>query len=415
MSWKYRKQLNDYMTAVSDESEGELWVYGDIVDSAWWDDDVSPITVRDALDEMGSVSTLNIRVNSYGGSVYAGNAIINILDSYRKKTGAKIVAYIEGIAASMGSGVPMVADKIYMAENAMYMLHKPFAVVVGNTSDFEKEIEVLERAEETLLTNYMRHYNGTKDELKELLKNETWMTASEALECGLCDEVIEAVPVAASAHGILINGERYIENSVVAKFKMNVPMAAIHKPEQRPKDGGGKQVFVYDKELEQYGIGEDAFKQLNLSAETIMNVISAVQTFNCLETEVIEMKEFISQDSANEFLGNELSADQILAFAKAGMELDNQMSAKAKAYDKLVTAAIDEAIKNGIRAKGENFNETKWKKLLNGLEYDEILDQSREWDEEAQKALNAGKRISEPWKGKMESDFGAVNPNDYNF
>lgn len=410
MSWKYRKQLNDYMTAVSDESEGELWVYGDIVDSAWWDDDVSPITVRDALDEMGSVSTLNIRVNSYGGSVYAGNAIINILDSYRKKTGAKIVAYIEGIAASMGSGVPMVADKIYMAENAMYMLHKPFAVVIGNTSDLEKEIDVLERAEETLLTNYMRHYNGTKDELKELLKNETWMTASEALECGLCDEVIEAVPVAASAHGIVINGERYIENSVVAKFKRNVPMAAIPKPKQTPKDGGGKQVFEYDKELEQYGISEEAFKQLNLSAETVMNVISVIPISDAIRTD-----EFISQNRANEFLGSELNADQILTFAKSGMELDDQMNVKAKAYDKLITAAIDEAIKNGIRAKGDNFNETKWKKLLNGLDYDEILDQSREWDEEAQKALNVGKRISEPWKGKTESDFGAVNPNDYNF
>lgn len=412
MPWKYRKQLNNYMTAVSDDSEGEIWVYGDIVDDAWWDNEVSPVTVRDALDEMGPVSTLNIRVNSYGGSVYAGNAIINILDSYRKKTGARIVAYIEGIAASMGSGVPMVADEIYMAENAMYMLHKPFAVVIGNSSDLEKEIEVLEKAEETLLTNYMRHYNGTKDELKELLKNETWMTASEALECGLCDKVIEAVPVAASAHGIVINGESYIENAVVAKFKRNVPLAVTVNPKKNvsQNDGGDKNVFVYDKELEKYGISEETFKQFNVSSDVVLNIISALPISDSIQT-----NEFISQDVANETLGKELNADELLAFAKAGMELDDQANAKAKAYDKLVSSAIDEAIKNGIRAKGENFNETKWKKLLNGLEYDEILDQSREWEEDAQKALNAGKKVSEPWKGKMESDFGAVNPNDYNF
>lgn len=236
--WKYRKKLNDFMTAVSADSEGEIWVYGDIVDDAWWDNEVSPITIRDSLDEMGPVSSLNIRVNSYGGSVYAGNAIINILDGYRRKNGTKINAYIEGIAASMGSGIPMVADKIYMAENAMYMIHKPFTLVYGNSSELEKNIEILEKAEETLIANYMRHFKGTEDELRQMLADETWLTAKESLEYGFCDEIIPAVAVAASARGgIFINQQEFRKNAekIVAMFPLGTPLASVSEKNEKER------------------------------------------------------------------------------------------------------------------------------------------------------------------------------------
>lgn len=126
---KYKKKINDYMTLLSNDinaSEGEILIYGDIVNQAYFDGEISPTVVRDSLAEMGIVNVLNIHVNSYGGSVPDGNAIIAILDDYRRKHGTTINAYIEGIAASMGSGIPMIKvpyqfnDVLYVRETWGY-------------------------------------------------------------------------------------------------------------------------------------------------------------------------------------------------------------------------------------------------------------------------------------------------------
>lgn len=361
--WRFRNKINDYMTAVATDSEGELWIYGDIVDTAWWDDEVSPVTTRDTLNSMGSVDTLNLRVNSNGGSVVAGNAIINIIDSYKQKAGARVVAYIEGLAASMGSGIPMVADKIYMAENAMYMLHKPLTFAYGNADDLEKGIETLDKVEDTLVVNYMRHFKGTEDELRQLMADETWLTATEALEYGLCDEIIPAVKVVASAKGVVIDGLEFKQNTETlnSKFTPNQP---ANTPVDHPT------------------------------------------------------AEFISAQAAKNALGREMTPDEIFAFAKLGMETDpkadDETKTKAQAYDKLVNAAIEDAIKNGVRAKGEAFNETKWRKILSSLDYSEVLDQSDEWIKDAKSALNAGKRASDIEAG-MNGQEVIINVNDYTF
>lgn len=406
--WKYRKKLNDFMTAVADTSDGEIWVYGDIVDDVWWDNEVSPVTIRNSLDEMGPVSSLNIRVNSYGGSVYAGNAIINILDGYRRKTGAKINAYIEGIAASMGSGIPMVADKIYMAENAMYMLHKPFTLVYGNSDELEKNVEILEKAEDTLVTNYMRHFKGTEDELRQMLSDETWLTASEALEYGLCDEIIPAVAVAASARGgIFINRQEFQKNAekIVAMFPIGTPLASAGSTGE-----GDEKMHEYDEKLKDYGISEEVFYSFDIEASAVMAVIE-----NAVIQPQEKLKEYLSADSVKNALGEDMDVERLLALAKAGMEADSEANVKAKAYDKMVSTAIENALKSGVRAKGENFNDTKWKKILSSLDYDEIVDQQKEWEDEAKVALKAGVRASQPWTQERHNRDNQVNADDYGF
>lgn len=415
MKWKYRNQINNFLTAVSNDSEGEIWVYGDITSDKWSDDDVTPTSIRDALDSMGPVGTLNLRINSYGGSVYAGNAIINIIDSFRKKNNVTVNAYIEGIAASMGSGIPMVADKIYMAENAMMMLHKPFTIVMGNSNDLQQQIEILQKVEDTLVKNYMRHFNGTEDELRDMLADETWLTADEALEYGLCDEVVEAVEVAASAKGLVINGKEFRQDvdKIAAKFIPGTPIAKVGLPvppaEPKNKPKGVSKVFEYNDKLKDYGIDEETFKTFNMEADAVLAILDhAVVPSAMADGEIV-----VSKSDITNALGKEMSIEEVLNLAKAGMEIDNAAADKAKAYDKLVNSAIDDAIKNGIRAKGENFNEAKWKKILNGLDYDEILDQSKEWDEEAKAVFHAGKRVSEPWKPAGPADNNLVNPDDY--
>lgn len=430
---KFKKQLYDFMSLSANEKEGDLWIYGDIVDDKWYDTDVTPKVIRDALDEMGTVGTLNIRVNSYGGSCVAGNAIVNIIDNYKRKTGAKVNAYIEGIAASMGSGIPMVADYIYMAENAIFMVHKPFSLAVGNADDMLKEAEVLDKVEDTLVKNYMRHFNGTEDEMRQLMADESWLTADEALEYGLCDEIVSSVAVAASANGIRINGKEFAEEKLRNKFK------------ETGKEGDT--MFVYDNALAKYGIDEEKFKTLNLAADVIQSVIDSVsvppsendfaysdslaeygineETFNNygVSSETItEIADTISTKVNEGMIGKAKDAgieteniDEVINLAKIGAEVDGNEHDKAKAYDKMVNSAIEDAIKSGVKAKGDDFNDSKWKKILSSLEYDEIIDQKNEWEAEAKLVLKAGKRVSQEKNYGKQQDTSAVNPDDYKF
>lgn len=394
MSKRFRKQLFDFMELSGNGNEGELWLYGDITDEQWYDNDVTPTLIRDSLNEIGMVQTLILRINSYGGSCVAGNAIVNIIDSYKRKTGAKVVAYIDGIAASMGSGIAMAADYIYMAENAIFMVHKPFAVAIGNANDMEHEKEVLDKVEDTLVANYMRHFNGTEDEMRQLMADESWLTADEALTYGLCDEIIEPVQIAASAKGICINGKDFREDKLKEQFK-----------ETNKKES--EFVFEYDDKLKDFGIEKEFFDSLGIDSDTVCTIIA-----NAVIKPENQVAEYISADNVKDALGADLDAKTVLDLAKAGMEMDHDADAKAKAYDRLVSSAIEDAIKSGIRAKGENFNDTKWKKILATLDYEEIIDQKNEWEAEAKLVLKAGKRVSQAYEPDNRYDNSAVNIDD---
>lgn len=136
----FRRKINDYISLVKNKTEtGEILIYGDIMDNKWYDEAVTPKSVLDALNGIGKASQLDVRVNSHGGSVFAGNAIFNIIDNYREKNKCNVTAYIDGIGASMGSGIPMVANKIIMHENSMLMVHRPLSFACGNVDDLEEE------------------------------------------------------------------------------------------------------------------------------------------------------------------------------------------------------------------------------------------------------------------------------------
>lgn len=391
MPKKFRKQLYDFMTLSANDSEGDLWIYGDITDDKWYDNDVTPNTIRQSLNEMGNVGTLNLRINSYGGSCVAGNAIVNLIDTYKRKTGAKVHAYIDGIAASMGSGIPMAADYIYMAENAIFMVHKPFSIAAGNADDMEKEKEILDKVEDTLVKNYMRHFNGTEDEIRQLMADESWLTADEALEYGLCDEIVPAIAVAASAKGIKIN---------------NVDFSDI-KLKDRFKETEVKNVFEYDEKLMDYGISKDYFDSLNIGAEIVMPIVETVYK------QGLEDKENQIRENFRNVFGEDFTDEQIIDFVKSGMDADPIANTKAKEYDKLVNSAIDDAIKSGIKAKGDSFNDSKWKKILNTLDYNEIIDQKNEWEAEAKLVLKAGKRVSQMNNPENTDSSSAVNLDDF--
>ncbi|WP_420871651.1 head maturation protease, ClpP-related [Bacillus thuringiensis] len=209
------KQMNKFwemkMSADSSNS-ADIFIYGDIVRWVWEDyfpEDVSSNTFKDDLDALGDVSTINLHVNSPGGSVFEGIAIYNMLKRHK----AKVNVYVDALAASIASVIAMAGDTIYMPKNSMLMIHNPWTWTEGNATELRKAADDLDRIGNSSKQTYLQKAGEklTDEKLQEMLNAETWLSADEAYEYGLCDVVEEANQMAAS-----------LDKDVLSKYK-NVP------------------------------------------------------------------------------------------------------------------------------------------------------------------------------------------------
>jgi ATP-dependent Clp protease protease subunit len=185
---------------------GEIYIYGDIVSYKWDDSDVTAKSFKDDLDALDDIDTLNIYINSAGGSVFQGQAIYSILKRHK----AHKNVYIDGIAASIASVIAMAGDAIFMPKNAMVMIHRPWTIAIGNVDDMLAAAEALEKIGIAIKAIYMERFNQGEDKLQELLDAETWLTADECLEYGLCDEVTGEKQIAASLNSEVLSKYRNV-------------------------------------------------------------------------------------------------------------------------------------------------------------------------------------------------------------
>jgi ATP-dependent Clp protease protease subunit len=145
------------------------------------------------LKALGPIAELTVRINSPGGSVFDGVAIYNAL----KRHDARVVIWIDGIAASIASMIAMAGNEIVMPENAMLMLHDPSALVLGTATDMRSMAEALDKIKAGMVAAY-RDKSGRDDaEIEALMAGETWLSAQEAVALGLADRVEEPARMAA--------------------------------------------------------------------------------------------------------------------------------------------------------------------------------------------------------------------------
>jgi len=353
------KIINKYISAKASGKTGELYIFGQITDTKWYDDDNTPTSIKQALEDMGDIDTLEIRVNSEGGSVFAGLAIIGVIDNFKSKKNCKTVSIVEGLAASMASVIACAADKVVMKENAFMMLHPASSFAWGNSEDLRHTADLLEKVDGQLRDIYMKRFNDSREKLNELVDAETWLTAKEAKGYGLCDEIQESVKLAACANGVIFNNVNF-DKKILDKIKDKIK---ITESEDDVKD-----VLIYDVKLAEFGISEEDFKALTSVNDLVDRVVERAR------------EGFVPEQS----------------FANVKAELEAKKADYKNLSDRFEAVrqeAIENAIKNGVRAN-DKFDEVKWRKRLSNMEYDEIRDISDEWFENAKAALKAGVRIT---------------------
>lgn len=187
-----------------DEKSADLFIYGAIVSGYKWNDaDVTLSEFKQALEDLpDTVKTLNMYVNSPGGSVFTTIAMMNQLE--RMKSRMSIDAYVDGIAASAASFLIMKADNIYMYENTFLMIHKPMISLWGaNAVDCRESADWLDKTEsKTCIPAYMGKGTEllTEAKVKELLDGkDNWLDADEAsqyFEITVLEETKDAIACA---------------------------------------------------------------------------------------------------------------------------------------------------------------------------------------------------------------------------
>lgn len=185
------------MKASADNKSADVFIYGEITKYAWEEyGEVSSITFKNELDALGeSIETINLYINSPGGSVFETMAIIAMLQRHP----AEIISHIDALAASCASVLPMISKRVIMYNNSMMMIHNAWTYAWGNANELRKAADDIERINTSMIQFYLDRA-GNKldaDTLKQLLDAETWLTAEEAMKYGLCDEIISANNAAA--------------------------------------------------------------------------------------------------------------------------------------------------------------------------------------------------------------------------
>ena len=191
--WEFKAKAND-------PTEADLYLY---IEIASWGGGYcahSAQSFKSELDALGDINVLNVYINSPGGDVFEGNSIYNMLK--RKAKECEINMYVDGMAASIASVILMAGTKISIPKNAMVMIHKARGGCFGDEEEHRNCANLIEKINNNMKQVYLDRSNG-----------DTWLSAQECFDYGLCDEITDEIQLVAK-----------YDTKVLEQYK-NVPKA----------------------------------------------------------------------------------------------------------------------------------------------------------------------------------------------
>lgn len=401
--WKFNNWINK-----DNKKEAEILLYGVIGEDGYWDDVTSKQFAED-LKAVEDAVKINVRINSPGGDVFAGQAIYSML----KRCKSEVIVYIDGLAASIASIVAMSGDKIIMPKNAMMMIHKPWTITAGNANDMREEADTLDKIEESLISVYTDKTGLSAEEIKTLLEDETWLTASDALEKGFIDEIEETEVKAQIINDSLeINGQTFniknykkFNSSWYKKGDKGADVGEDEADENVPKSNKNSNSVKNSKNTKgktnmnlkarclNLGFDYDALVSAGMTDEAIKAMCDKVENSNNAASESKADKERVS---AIIKLGEEYNAkDKALQFIKDNKTVDQFKDELLKANNNNNQNPIKNDFGVGLTVEeAQNFSFTN---LINAL--------ANPSDRDAQKAAENEFKMCE----KAAEKYGAKN------
>lgn len=130
---------------------------------------------------------INLRINSPGGDVFAAKAMVENMRAHN----SKIVAIIDGLAASAATTLAIGADEVKMAKGGQFMIHNAWSFAGGDYRDFAKMSEVLKQINDSIVQEYADKTSKDSTQIEQWMNDETWFTADQALANGFIDSLVE--------------------------------------------------------------------------------------------------------------------------------------------------------------------------------------------------------------------------------
>ena len=164
----------------------ELLLYGDISDTSWWGDEVTP---KQFANDLGAVGEITVRINSGGGDVFAAQTIGNLLEQHA----AHVTARIDGLCASAATVVSSHCNKVIAANDSAYMVHPVKMGLCGyvDAVKLQEYLNALAVIKENIIGLYVKKTGRDKGEVTGWMDATSWWTAAKAKENGFVDELTD--------------------------------------------------------------------------------------------------------------------------------------------------------------------------------------------------------------------------------
>ncbi|WP_256562782.1 head maturation protease, ClpP-related [Pseudomonas sp. PA1(2017)] len=208
----------------------EVYIYGEI---GFWGV-TSGDFIRDLKAVDDGVSEVHVHFDTIGGDLFDGIAIHNAL----RALGERCTGQIDGACFSAGSVAVCGAHKVRMADNAMFMIHNPWTYMAGDSTELRQMADMMDKASEGIVASYQhRALNIDDAELRRMINDTTWLTASEAKTHGFVDEVFgEVTPLVNNAAlGKILNRYRNVPEAALRLVGEIEPAAPEPEPAPAPE------------------------------------------------------------------------------------------------------------------------------------------------------------------------------------
>lgn len=193
------------ITENEDEDSAEITMYGEVVKDrprSFWSDKEDTrlyIVLNEFLNDLEKVknrSKITLRINSPGGELYAGLAIMNRLSELK----GDVITIVDGLAASAASIIMQGGKKRKVHKGSMVMAHGASLFLYGsyNAKKLDEVAKQLTAANNAAAEAYVQRTGLKKSEVQKIMTETTWMTGQEAIDKGFADELVDTGSVSMS-------------------------------------------------------------------------------------------------------------------------------------------------------------------------------------------------------------------------
>lgn len=333
----------------SDKSVLNMYVYGEIKSASSFfgseDDVVAGEFVKD-LDKYPDAKTINLYINSPGGSVFAAAAIRNQLRNRK----ALVCTWCEGICASAAVGLLLAASpgQRHMSNASLLMIHNPSTSAQGDQQTFIKTADLLAKVKGTILNMYQEGTGLSREQLSAMMDADTYLDSDEALLYRFVDHITEDKVDYnfTNEGGLICNG---VNMDVAAEVDMTDLQAHLQQIiNKKSQKEGGSQIMPFETFMNSL-----SNEQRTALQQEITNQITAAVTAKATALEAEHAMALAALQAANTDLNNTVATMKNQLAALENKPTTDDPEAAIKKLPVEAQMAIAQARADAVAARAE--------------------------------------------------------------